>query len=296
LTGKSPSTTGFGSEGALTKGPFNALWPVVDLNNALVSAILTGYGGFTSVAGYLGPRHRVDHDISMLVPEVWCRMSEVDRDPAFLLEHGYLEKVCDFEHQGRRVPASRLGYRITARFVERFLARIFQTPAAVFTEDMLRPEQQGLDPYVSGIDAIVDTQTRVAQSYFEDGSIEAACPPLCALLHVMAHGHHQGLGIEDPSLRSLFSREALLESDWYKERLLVKQQRDAALLERHAQTLAAVEATGHAPARLPELKQEVQARLTWVRSAGYVEQLRGGLGADPFFGQLTGSAGAAVVA
>ena len=35
LTGKSPSTTGFGSEGALTKGPFNALWPVVDLNNAL---------------------------------------------------------------------------------------------------------------------------------------------------------------------------------------------------------------------------------------------------------------------
>ncbi len=39
LTGKSPSTTGFGSEGALTKGPFNALWPIVDLNNALVSFI-----------------------------------------------------------------------------------------------------------------------------------------------------------------------------------------------------------------------------------------------------------------
>ncbi len=30
LTGKSPSTTGFGSEGALTKGPFNALPPVID--------------------------------------------------------------------------------------------------------------------------------------------------------------------------------------------------------------------------------------------------------------------------
>ena len=41
LTGKSPSTTGFGSEGALTKGPFNALWPVVDMNNAIVSAILS---------------------------------------------------------------------------------------------------------------------------------------------------------------------------------------------------------------------------------------------------------------
>jgi hypothetical protein len=43
VTGKSPSTTGFGSEGALTKGPFNALWPVVDLNNALISHIFTSY-------------------------------------------------------------------------------------------------------------------------------------------------------------------------------------------------------------------------------------------------------------
>ncbi len=43
MTGKSPSTTGAGSEGALTKGPFNALPPIIDLNNALVSCILTGH-------------------------------------------------------------------------------------------------------------------------------------------------------------------------------------------------------------------------------------------------------------
>jgi hypothetical protein len=36
MTGKSPSTTGAGSEGALTKGPFNALPPIIDLNAALV--------------------------------------------------------------------------------------------------------------------------------------------------------------------------------------------------------------------------------------------------------------------
>src|SRR5581483_338913 len=59
LTGKSPSTTGFGSEGALTKAPFNALWPVVDMNNALVSAILTGYAGFTTSAGHVGPKFQV---------------------------------------------------------------------------------------------------------------------------------------------------------------------------------------------------------------------------------------------
>jgi hypothetical protein len=40
LSGKSPSTTGAGSEGALTKGPFNALAYTADLNNALVSFIL----------------------------------------------------------------------------------------------------------------------------------------------------------------------------------------------------------------------------------------------------------------
>ncbi len=51
LTGKSPSTTGAGSEGALTKGPFNALPPIYDLNSALVSFILTGLPIFSTAAG-----------------------------------------------------------------------------------------------------------------------------------------------------------------------------------------------------------------------------------------------------
>src|SRR6185369_2134204 len=84
MTGKSPSTTGAGSEGALTKGPFNALPPIIDLNNALVSHLLTGYATFVTAAGYVGPRARVDHDISLLVPEIWCRMSPEERDPKFL--------------------------------------------------------------------------------------------------------------------------------------------------------------------------------------------------------------------
>jgi hypothetical protein len=50
------------------------VWPVVDLNNALVSAILTGYAGFTTSAVCIGPNIRVDHDVSLLVPEIWCRM------------------------------------------------------------------------------------------------------------------------------------------------------------------------------------------------------------------------------
>ena len=98
MTGKSPSTTGAGSEGALTKGPFNALPPIIDLNNALVSFVLTGYDGFITAAGYVGPNVRVDHDISLLIPEVWCRMTPAEREPKFLIANGYLEKCEDFEH------------------------------------------------------------------------------------------------------------------------------------------------------------------------------------------------------
>ncbi len=287
LTGKSPSTTGFGSEGALTKGPFNALWPVVDLNNALVSAILTGYAGFTSVAGQLGPRYRVDHDVSMLVPEVWCRMSEREREPAFLIAHGYLEKISDFEFEGRRVLGSRLGYRITPRFVEHFLGRIFQTPNAVLSEDMLRPELQGMAPYAAGIDAIVETQTRVASSYFADGSVEAACPPLKALLHIMVYGHYQGLRSEDPAFRALFERETMLASAWYEERLVTKQRRSIELFRRHAAALDAKLQASTTPA--PDLvarRKLVGLELERMSTERFLAELVGTLGADPFHLQV----------
>ena len=229
LTGKSPATTGFGSEGALTKTAFNALPPVVDLNNALVSFILTGYAGFTTSAGYVGPDFRVDHDISLLVPEIWCRMRVHERDPAFLKANGYLEKVSDFCLEGRTVLASRLGYRITPLFADRFLGRIFETPAAVFTEEMLRPEMQDIVQFAAGVDAIVEAQTRVARQYFEDGSVEAACPPLRALLHIMADGEYRGKAVEDDEVRHLFTRQYLMESDWYGERLRQANPRHRAL-------------------------------------------------------------------
>ena len=98
LTGKSPSTTGAGSEGALTKGPFNALPPVIDLNNALLSYIVTGYPAYSTAAGCVGPKYRVDHDISLVVPEVWSRMFIPEREPAYLIEKGHLEPIEDFEY------------------------------------------------------------------------------------------------------------------------------------------------------------------------------------------------------
>jgi hypothetical protein len=291
LTGKSPSMIGFGSEGALTKGPFNALWPVVDLNNALVSAILTGYAGFTTSAGYVGPHFRVDHDVSLLVPEIWCRMRVAERDPQFLMQHGYLEKVEDLHLNGRTVLASRLGFRITSLFVDRFLGRIFETPGSVFPRELLQPEQQDLELFATGVDAIVEAQRRAALHYFEDGSVEAACPPLKALLHVMAHGDYQDAGVDAPGIRAMFLRETVLASDWYQERLRVKQERDIALWRRHA---AALETFGTGAGNFAsgcidaELRRELVCReLAHVSSPSYLRELSGTIGADPFHGQIT---------
>lgn len=285
LTGKSPSTTGFGSEGALTKGPFNALWPVVDLNNALVSCVVGGYDGFSSAAGYIGPRVRVDHDVSLLIPEIWCRMRPDEQRAETLIREGQLEPLKDFEHRGRTVRASILGYRITQRFVNTFLGRIFSDPNIVFTPEMLRPELQDLDAFAEGIDNILLTQKRVAQHYFNDGSIEAAVPPLKAVLHVMRDGHFEGKDIRHPDVRALFDRRTVMASGWYTERLKRRQAVERALLKRHETSLK--DALGREDS-LP--RQELERRLAWtarelasVSEPEYWKSLSGTIGTDLAF-------------
>src|SRR5258708_22406880 len=73
--------------------------------------------------------------------------------------------------------------------------------------------------------------------YFEDGSIEQACPPLKALLELMRSDQWQGKGLANPELRSLFTREFLLTSDWYAARLKAKQGIDCRLWRRHVDYL-----------------------------------------------------------
>jgi hypothetical protein len=286
MTGKSPSTTGAGSEGALTKGPFNALPPIMDLNTALVSWILTGHNGFVTAAGYVGPKVRVDHDISLLVPEVWCRMSAEEREPKFLMASHYLEKCEDFEHHGKKVLAGRLGYRINARFVHAFFGRMFNHPQALFPEEMLRPELQDLEIFVDGMDNIVGTQKRVAKMYFDDGSIRQACPPLKALLHIMLNDQWEGKGLQHLEVRNLFTQDSLLASDWYAARLAAKQKIDRQLWRRHVEYLGRfLKKTSHADeaARLGLAERLFRARRTLdeIDSPAYAENLRGSLGAEP---------------
>ena len=286
LTGKSPSTTGAGSEGALTKGPFNALLPIYDLNAALVSYILTTDHGFSSAAGHIGRKYRFEHDISLLVPEIWSRMYINERHPKFLIENGFLDKVDDFESDGRTIQASRLGYRINANFVSTFFGRVFSAPGTVFTSDMLRPEEQSMEDYIDGIDNIVETQKRIAKNYFKDGSIDVACPPLRALLNIMVEGNFEGKSITDPEIRGLFDRDAVLASDWYRARLDAKVVGEQRLIERKITALEDfLNKVSHESeiTRLGIHEKLAQAKTTQAKlgTTKYRESLIGTIGTDP---------------
>ena len=125
------------------------------------------------------------------------------------------------------------------RFVLAFFGQMFNHPAALFTEEMLRPELQDRQIFVDGLDNIISTQKRVAQLYFNDGSINLACPPLRALLHIMLQDDFEGKGLDHREIRTLFVRENMLASDWYRERLKAKQTVDTHLWDRHVRSLKA---------------------------------------------------------
>jgi hypothetical protein len=176
--------------------------------------------------------------VSLLVPEVFARMSASERSAQNLIARGALERVADFEYRGQTVLASRLGYRMTSRLASIYFGRVFLHPHAVFTDEMLRPELQDMDIFVDGVANIVATHQRVAESYFTDGSISLACPPLRALLEIMARGRTEdGYGLESAEVRSLFTRESVLASDWYAARLDAKQRSDEARLTRAVASL-----------------------------------------------------------
>ncbi len=278
LTGKSPSTTGAGSEGALTKAPFNMLTPTSDLNNALLSYILTGYQGFSSAAGYIGKEYRFDHDVSLLIPEIWARIDPKERNAEHFIKEHALEKLEDFEYNGKKVLASRLGYRINATFCAKFMNTIFNEPQAVFNDKMLKPELQNMEEFVDGINNIVEAQQKIALNYFKDGSIDAAIPPLQVLLHMMAYGHYQDKDMADPELRKLFDRDEVIKSDWYKARLLRKQQID---IDRMQQFISYIEEYIQTPSNkesinqmdLPKRLELAKEQLSYYKSKQYVKDI-----------------------
>lgn len=250
-----------------------------------MSFILTGYNGFTTPAGYIGHRYRVDHDLSLLIPELWARLQPFEKDPAKMISEGELEKLEDFEYEGKKIPASILGYRITDKFVIGYFGRVFENPNVIFPEDMLKPELQSMEQFADGVLNIVESQQRVAESYFRDGSIESACPPLKALLHIMAYGEFEGKGLDSPEIRKMFTYDYLVESDWYKSRIMLKQQTDIAQMAERIRYIEKIlrEDKNLTPDMVEDLSQRLEGAKSvhdYLCSYDYAKFLYGTIGRD----------------
>ena len=190
------------------------------------------------------------------------------------------------DYGGQRLLASRLGWRITASFVRAFFGRVFNYPHSVFTEEMLRPEKQDLAIFADGMDNIVATHRQSAQGYFADGSIEMACPPLKSLLHIMAHGAHEGRDEKHPEVRALFTRENIMGSEWYAARLAAKQQYDMRLWHKHATYLQNFLKKKHYEEEARRLGIAARLDSAWetyhrVKTLDYLVGLRGTIGLQP---------------
>jgi hypothetical protein len=213
-------------------------------------------------------------------------MTAEERDPQALIAAGMLERLSDFQHDGKTVLASRLGYRATGKFVRTYLARVFDNPGKVFSKEILMPELQDMGAYVEGIHQITEAQARVANRYFEDGTYESACPPLRALLDIMAHGHHEGHDASSPKVRELFTLQSLLASDWYRERLQTKQFRDVEFWRGACRRIEGflADPDHHDVAKELDLRGRLnyaEQQLAKVTANAYLDELAGTLGADP---------------
>ena len=153
---------------------------------------------------------------------------------------------------------------------------------------MLKPELQSIDDFVDGINNIAEAQQKVALRYFEDGSIEAAIPPLKILLHIMAYGNYEGKEIGNPELRKYFDRESVINSDWYKKRLMHKQNKDIAFHRQQIEYLEDFMANPENVTLVEEMQiaqrlEKVKTTLKHAKSAVYYNNLIGTIGADILF-------------
>jgi hypothetical protein len=91
--------------------------------------------------------------------------------------------------------------------------------------------------------------------------------------------------VADPEIRQLFTRQWLLGSEWYAERLRARQQRQQQLWKRHVESLETfLNSTEFAEEKLSldiaGRLDRARKQLTRVFAPDYLTELHGTLGAD----------------
>jgi len=210
-------------------------------------------------------------------------MKKFERDPAYLKEHGYLERMKDFEYKGEVIQASRLGWRITRKFTH-FFGRVFDYPD-VFEDDVLHPEKQDMDSFVEAVKSLVEVQKVIGENYFKDGTEPMLCPPLRAIVNIMVHGSYKGKTLADPEIRDMFTLKNMLKSKWYNDRLVHQQEVDMRNWKKKVDFLSAFvnSAANEEPVKLLHLRDrltEAQKKLAEVSDPEYPKSLVGTIGCD----------------
>jgi hypothetical protein len=102
----------------------------------------------------------------------------------------------------------------------------------------------------------------------------------------MVEGSYEGKDRTHSDIRNLFTRDYVLNSDWYRNRLLLKQQRDVAFWTSNISylenvlTLKNYEETAQM-LDLPGRLKNARKQLAHVQSGAYLDELYGTIGADP---------------
>jgi hypothetical protein len=113
-----------------------------------------------------------------------------------------------------------------------------------------------------------------------------AVPPLQCLLHIMAHGQHQGRDVNHPEIRALFTRENVLASGWYAARLAAKQQHDIRLWHKHATYLQNFLKKKNYEEEAKRLGLQAKLDRAWetyhqIKTPEYLAGLKGTIGLQP---------------
>jgi hypothetical protein len=108
----------------------------------------------------------------------------------------------------------------------------------------------------------------------------------------MVHGNWEGKTLDDPEVRGMFDRQAMLDSDWYRARLDAKRRADINLWRRHKEYLESfVEIRTHSEIatrmNLPARIKQAEERLEYFSSDEYLSRIEGTLGTDPHLVPLT---------
>ena len=93
----------------------------------------------------------------------------------------------------------------------------------------------------------------------------------------MRDGQHEGRDLAHPDIRALFTREALLASDWYAGRLAAKQSADVKFWQRRVKNLEAFLARANTQIVSTQLNIRGRLKTAWaeLRRAQTPEHLAG---------------------